>query len=233
MLDIARIKAIGLDLDDTLWPIWPTIARAEKQLLAFLQPRAPGSAALFSDTARRLALRERVASNRPDIAHNMSAMRLACIQAALHDCGEAPALAEPAFEVFFEHRMRVDLFADALPALARLASRYPIIAVSNGNADIHRIGIGQHFAANVSAHVVGFGKPDARIFQAAAAAAGVAPDAVLHVGDDPALDVLGALNVGMQSVWVNREAQVWQHTLQPHLSVSDLHQLCDGLSIPA
>ena len=29
MLDIARIKAITLDLDDTLWPIWPTIRRVE------------------------------------------------------------------------------------------------------------------------------------------------------------------------------------------------------------
>ena len=28
-LDAGRIKAISLDLDDTLWPIWPTIERAE------------------------------------------------------------------------------------------------------------------------------------------------------------------------------------------------------------
>ena len=27
-LDLSRIRAITLDLDDTLWPIWPTIARA-------------------------------------------------------------------------------------------------------------------------------------------------------------------------------------------------------------
>jgi hypothetical protein len=26
-LDVSRIRAITLDLDDTLWPIWPTIAR--------------------------------------------------------------------------------------------------------------------------------------------------------------------------------------------------------------
>ncbi|HSH89356.1 MAG TPA: HAD family hydrolase, partial [Ramlibacter sp.] len=32
MLDITRIKAISLDLDDTLWPIWPTIEKAEKSL---------------------------------------------------------------------------------------------------------------------------------------------------------------------------------------------------------
>jgi putative hydrolase of the HAD superfamily len=30
MLDFSAIKAISLDLDDTLWPIWPVIARAER-----------------------------------------------------------------------------------------------------------------------------------------------------------------------------------------------------------
>ena len=31
-LDVSRIRAITLDLDDTLWPIWPAIARAEDVL---------------------------------------------------------------------------------------------------------------------------------------------------------------------------------------------------------
>ncbi len=229
MLDTARIKAIGLDLDDTLWPIWPTITRAETQMVAFLRGCAPGSAAIFTDPVRRQALRDQVVRSRPDLSHNMSALRMASIHAALRASGEDTALAEQAFAVFFEVRMQVDLFTDALPALEYLASRYPIVAVSNGNADIDRIGIGQHFAANVSAHIVGVGKPDIRIFHAAASAAGVPPDAVLHVGDDPALDVLGGLNAGMQTVWVNRDGHLWQHAERPHASVSDLRQLCELL----
>ena len=55
MLDHARIKAITLDLDDTLWPIWPTIARAETVLADWLQHHAPATATLFS---RPGALRE-------------------------------------------------------------------------------------------------------------------------------------------------------------------------------
>ena len=47
------IEWITFDLDDTLWPIWPVITRAEAQMLAFLQPRAPGAAAVFADPARR------------------------------------------------------------------------------------------------------------------------------------------------------------------------------------
>ena len=72
----------------------------------------------------------------------------------------------------------------------------------------------------------GVAKPDPRIFHAAAQAAGVAPHEVLHVGDDPALDVLGGLAAGMQTVWVNREGRDWCHDAQPHASVQDLQQLC-------
>lgn len=226
MLDLSRIKAIGLDLDDTLWPIWPTIVRAESQMVAWLAPRAPQSAAVFADAVQRQSLRDAVVQSRPDIGHDMSALRRELIRQALARNGEDPALAEPAFEVFFEHRMQVELYTDVLPALAYLASRFPIIVVSNGNADVARIGLGAHFRGDVSAHKLGFAKPDPRIFHAAAHAARVAPHEVLHVGDDPLLDVLGGLDAGMQTAWVNREGHAWCHPRQPHVDVRDLRQLC-------
>ncbi len=226
MLDIPKIRAIGLDLDDTLWPIWPTIERAEVQLQQWLAQRAPRTAGVFSDPAARLELRERVVRSRPDLGHDMSSLRREIIRHALERAGEDTALAEPAFEVFFEHRMRVTLFDDALPALRFLAGRFAIVAISNGNADVGRVGIGAFFKAGLSAHLFGVGKPDARIFHAAAAAAGVRPDEMLHIGDDPALDVLGGLEAGMQTVWLNRGGQVWEHAVRPHASVSGLNELC-------
>ena len=48
MLDLGKIKAITLDLDDTLWPIWPTIERAEKALHDWLSEHAPMTCALFA-----------------------------------------------------------------------------------------------------------------------------------------------------------------------------------------
>jgi putative hydrolase of the HAD superfamily len=50
---------------------------------------------------------------------------------------------------------------------------------------------------------------------------------VLHVGDDATLDVLGALNCGMQTVWVNRSDQLWAHPAVPHETVATLTELCD------
>jgi FMN hydrolase / 5-amino-6-(5-phospho-D-ribitylamino)uracil phosphatase len=233
MLDISRVRAIGLDLDDTLWPIWPTIARAEVELREWLATRAPGAALTMADPATRLEQRRQVERLHPELAHDMSALRRECIRLALQRAGEDAALAEPAFEVFFEHRMRVDLFADALPALEFLAARFPVVAISNGNADVARVGLAAHFTASLSAHRFGVGKPDARIFHAAAAAVGVLAHEVLHVGDDPALDVLGGLDAGMQTVWVNRSEQPWSHAARPHASVTDLRELCVLLGAPA
>ena len=234
MLDISKIRAITLDLDDTLWPIWPTIERAEKALATWLGQQAPGAAAVFADPQARLAVREHVVRTQPEIGHDLSALRRESIRLALQRANEDTGLAEPAFEVFFAERMRVDLFDDARPALAFLAARFPVVALSNGNADVGRVGLGEFFVAGLSAREFGVGKPDPRIFYAAAATAGVAADAVLHVGDDAALDVLGALSAGMQTVWVNRSEHLWTHDVHPHETVASLSALCDLLqAVPA
>ena len=196
----------------------------------WLEAHAPSTGALCRDRVVLREVRERLNAERPDLAHDMTALRLEAIRRVLLQGGDDPGLAEPAFEVFFAERQRVDLFDDALPMLAFLSGRFPVVALSNGNADVHRVGIGDHFHASVSAKDFGIGKPDPRIFHAAAQAAGVAPDEVLHIGDDAHLDGVGALNAGMQLVWLNRAGQAWDHApLAPHLTVADLHQLCRAL----
>ena len=231
MLDIKKIRAITLDLDDTLWPIWPTIERAEKALEDWLGEHAPMTAALFANPTARHDLREQITRSRPELKNNLSSIRREAIRLALYQSQENPQLAEPAFEVFFAERHRVTLFADALRTLEFLSARYPVVALSNGNASVARIGIGQYFKASISAQEFGVGKPDPRIFQAGAGAADASPEQVLHVGDDAALDILGALNCGMQTVWVNRAEQRWTHEEQPHETVTSLTELTNLFTI--
>ena len=229
-LDVARIRAITLDLDDTLWPVWPTIARAEAALQAWLGEHAPATAALCAAPGVLREVRLHMNTARPDLAHDMTALRRESIRLVLTRAGDDPALAEPAFEVFFAERQRVAFFDDALPALEFLSRRFPVVALSNGNADIHRVGIGHHFRGAFSAHQLGVGKPDARIFHAGAQAAGVAPHEVLHVGDDAHLDGVGALDAGMQVAWLNRGGHAWTHESHaPHVTVTDLLALCQRL----
>src|SRR5213079_1846093 len=101
MLDISRIKAISLDLDHTLWPIWPTIERAEKVLHDWMGDNAPMAAALFSSPSALREIRDYMAANRPELKHDLSAVRRESIRLALYRAGENPLLAEQAFETFF------------------------------------------------------------------------------------------------------------------------------------
>lgn len=219
------VMALSLDLDDTLWPIWPAIERAEQTLHAFLLAHAPKTAEQFPVPAMR-HLREQVAQAHPELAHDFTAQRKISLSHAFRLSGESDALVEPAFEAFFAARNHVSLYDDCLPALAQLASTLPIIAVTNGNADLQRTGIAQYFVGCISAQSIGSAKPDTAIFAAASHALGIAAENILHVGDDPWLDVQGAHNAGFQSAWLNRTNAQWPTDILPaHHTIATLTDL--------
>ena len=197
------VTAITLDLDDTLWPVRPTLVAAEKVLAAWLREHAPATARGLPPAAM-LALRAQVATEHPHWAHDLSAIRLETLRRGLARHGDDPALAEAAFDVFFEARHAVTFYDDVLPGLERLASRYRLVAVSNGNAEVQRLGLARLFSGSVSARLHGAAKPDPSIFAAACAAAAAAPHQVLHLGDDLATDVDGALAAGLHAGWICR-----------------------------
>jgi len=216
-MDVAP-KALSLDLDDTLWPIWPVIEKAERALAAFLSERCPNTAAMFPIAEMR-ALRERIASDYPQFAHDFTHQRRLSLAHALRSAGDDEAHVEAAFDAFYAARNAVEFYPDALQALERLAARWPIAALTNGNADLGAIGIAHRFAVTVTAREAGHAKPDAPIFHAACERLRVRPAEVLHVGDDPWLDVVGAAGVGMRTCWINRRGEAWPAELPP----PDLH----------
>jgi FMN phosphatase YigB (HAD superfamily) len=101
MIDFLKIKAISFDLDDTLWPVWPTIGRAEEALAQWLVEQAPQTAPLVAIPGYLRKIREEMTGLRPDLATDLSALRREAIRVLLQRAGENPDLAEPAFEVFF------------------------------------------------------------------------------------------------------------------------------------
>lgn len=199
----APIRAITLDLDDTLWPIAPAIALAESALESFLARHAPRAAERWPADERR-QLRVQLDRERPHLAHDMSAQRRWMLERMLAEAGEDPSLAGPAYDAYFAARCRVEHYPDSLPALERLAARVPLAAVSNGNACLRTIGIDHLFAFQLGAGEHGAPKPDRGIFLAACERLGLPPGQVLHVGDDPLCDVAGARDAGLQACWINR-----------------------------
>ena len=123
----------------------------------------------------------------------------------------------------------------SLPALQRITARWPLASLTNGNADLQRIGIHAHFAHHVCARDSGVAKPDPRIFLAAAERLGVAPEQILHVGDDPAMDMAGARDAGLRTAWINREGLPWPAELgqPPELDLRDMTALADWLEAQA
>ncbi|MGH8042878.1 MAG: HAD family hydrolase [Rudaea sp.] len=223
------IRAISLDLDDTLWPIEPVIARAEQRLDAWLKRHCPRAAAAYPVPALR-ALRDRVAADNPHLAHDFTTQRCLSLQRALIPHGYTQAHVDAAFAEFYAARNEVECYADAVPALTRLCARFPLVSLSNGNADLQRIGLAGYFRFQVSARDCGVGKPAPAIFHAACARLNLPPEAVLHVGDDADLDIAGAQAAGLRTAWVNRSGAVWSRLPPPHLAVRDLQELADTLA---
>jgi FMN hydrolase / 5-amino-6-(5-phospho-D-ribitylamino)uracil phosphatase len=207
---------LSFDLDDTLWPVGPVIAAAERALLSWLHERHPQVVIGHSLESMR-ELRASVAERFPEHGHDLTFLRHRSLQELFDAAGHRQALADEALEVFLAARNRVEFYDDVRPALLRLRARYPLFALSNGNADLERCGIGDLFAGHVTARAAGAAKPDARIFARLASLAGVEPAQVLHIGDDPRMDVAGATQAGMQAAWLNRDERGWPREFAPPL----------------
>jgi len=223
------IRAITLDLDDTLWPFAPIGARIDQVLHDWMTVHSPATAAMYPVEAMR-ELRVRSFADHPHLHHDLSALRRLTLREALEKSGADLALLEPAYEAFYAARNQVEFYPDALDALARIAARLPVAALSNGNADLQRVGVSHHFAFQLGAREHGAAKPVASIFHAACDRLGIERGQVLHVGDHIDMDVIGAMQAGLRGCWINRESQIWRHeTLRPDLEFDSLTGLADWL----
>jgi len=219
------IKALTLDLDDTLWDIWTTIERAEQRLHDWLTEHHPAIPQAYTPVELR-GLAQDVVERWPELAHDRTEVRKRAFRLAAELTQSADFCEQTAFEIFHAGRNDVLFFADALPALNQLAERFPLVALTNGNADLNQIGIEHFFSAILSSGNIGYSKPDPRMFLAACEALALQPIEICHIGDDPKLDVAGAAEVGMRTVWVNRKGQDYPADLPaPDVELTSLAEL--------
>lgn len=219
------IRAITIDLDDTLWEIHPVIHRAERRLRDWLDEFFPRMTAMFSPEGVR-ELRREVVNEHPDQCHDLTFVRRTVLARMGIAAGYSESLVDDAMQVFDDARNTVDIFPEVRPALQALRRDYVLIAVTNGNANLQKIGIGDLFHDFVSARTAGAAKPARQIFDVAVSAGGAAAHQTLHVGDHPEFDVQGAHAAGLKAVWVNRNGDEWPAALRrPHAVVNHVGQL--------
>ena len=220
-----RIRAITLDLDDTLWEITPVIRRAEAKLWAWLGENFPKIPEAFSPEAA-YGLREEVMTEHWDRNHDFRFLRKMVLERMAVTVGYAPDFLDDAFDVFDRVRNDVELYSDVLPTLEMLTEHFPLIAVTNGNANLQRIGIRHLFHDVVTAVDVGAAKPARPIFDEAVCRAGVCAQQTLHVGDHPEIDIAGAQAAGLRTAWINRSGDGWpEHVAAPDAIVSTIAEL--------
>ncbi len=208
------IRAVSLDLDDTLWDTVPVIERAERKLYDWLHDRYPRVA---DHTGRETmhALRVAVMDEHPHRHYDYTFLRREMLLRLARAADYPDELADEAFAAFSRWRNELTPFDDVVPALEWLKERYPIVALTNGNADLDVIGLGHLFDHVVTARAVGAAKPHPRMFEVALERLGMAAHEVLHVGDAPTDDVEGARSAGWRSVWMDRFGRPWPREVAP------------------
>ena len=91
--------------------------------------------------------------------------------------------------------------------------------VTNGETEFQRrhveaLGLDRLVDAVLISQAEGLRKPDAALFLRAANRLGAEPAGCLFVGDNPAVDILGAHAAGMRTVWF-RDGALWPGCLPP------------------
>ena len=206
------IRAITIDLDDTLWPCEPTFRRAERLAHEWIAERAPEVAAAWS-IERLRERRMAIHAAHPELKHDFVTIRCLALQEVFRAAGaddeRSAAIIEGSLNVYMAARHEVELYPEVRACLERLSARYRIGSLSNGNACLVTIGLDHLFHAMIAAHTHGASKPDPELFHIACRELGCAPEEVVHLGDDIELDVRGARAAGLNAVWINRGSHSW------------------------
>ena len=220
-----HLRALTFDLDDTLWDNRPVLMAAEQSLYDWLGRHYPRINQHYS-LEDMWSLRQGLLKQNPDLRHDVTALRKDSLHVMAQTCGYDDRLVEPAFDSFLEARHRVTLYSDVEPALRTLrAAGYCLGTLTNGNADVQRLGLGHLFDFSLTAASVGKAKPHPRMFEEACRRAQVTAAELAHIGDEAGTDLAGAQNAGVTVIWMNRQGLPADPDVAHHAEIRDMTQL--------
>jgi putative hydrolase of the HAD superfamily/5'-nucleotidase len=120
----------------------------------------------------------------------------------------------------------------AISLLENLKGKSKLGIITNGFAELlqqarlERTGIKEHIDLLVMSEKVGVAKPHRDIFEHALAAMGNPDrDQVLMVGDNLDSDIIGGINVGVHTCWLNADQKIAPPHIIPHYEVPSLADL--------
>ena len=218
-----KIKLITFDLDDTFWDIGPVIINAELSTRKWLEKKV--GAVEWGDMESFLALRKDLAEKDQSFYWDLGKLRREIFRVKLAPITsnekELNSLVDESFKYFLDKRHEIIFYDGVINALKDLSTRYQLGVLTNGNADINRLNIGEYFKFSVSSMDVKSNKPDRSHFQKALDLSGFSADEVIHIGDHQINDVVGALNLGMKAIWFNKNGATWEQESPQPKEISD------------
>ena len=226
-----HIRALTFDLDDTLWDNRPVLMQAEQTVYDWLCLHYPRIKLRYSLEDMR-GLRQELLQKKPELRDDVTALRKNSLRIVAQNSGYDDSLVEPAFTAFLDARHRVTLYNDVEPALRRLRSAgYCLGTLTNGNADVGRLGLAQLFDFSLSAASTGKAKPHPRMFEEACLRAHVDAAELAHIGDEPGTDLAGAQNADVTAIWMNRQGVAAVPGINVHAEVRNMTQLLNLLGL--
>ncbi|WP_409308404.1 5-amino-6-(5-phospho-D-ribitylamino)uracil phosphatase YigB [Pectobacterium sp. B1J-3] len=228
---LGKIRAITFDLDDTLYDNHDVIRRTERESVNFLQQYHPALCDVQVSDFQRL--RNELRSQEPEIYHDVTEWRRRTVELMMRNVGlqadEALEGAKAAMANFAHWRSQIHVTEETHLTLTALAARFPLAAITNGNAEPRLFGLEKYFSFILRAGPDGRSKPFDDMYHLASAKFDLPLAQILHVGDDLTTDVGGAVRCGMKACWINlREGNLMQSDdarLLPHIEISRLASL--------
>ena len=181
-------RLITLDLDETVWPCLPVVIAAEQATLAWLAANAPRLAEAHDIDSLRQHRRQ-LMQQRPDIAHDVTAVQRHSLTLLLTEFDYPPSWVDQAMAVFAQHRNHITPYPDAAASLQQLRREHRLVSVTNGNADPEQTPLRGLFHHSITAADAGNAKPHPAMFEQAMALTGSRSEQTLHIGDAPWLDI--------------------------------------------
>jgi len=219
------IKVLSFDLDDTLWPCAPTILRAEELLYQWLSEHVPEIARSY-DIYQLRDKRRALFNDFPELVHDLTQLRIKSFEMLSEEFSLPDDWIQPAFEIFYEARQQITLFADVAPVLDELSKQYQLVSLTNGNADTVKTGVDHWFDYALNSASVGKLKSEPDIYWKIQQLANIEARQMVHIGDDPVNDVRGAKLAGVCAIWLNREQKPWLlDDCEPDATISSLQEL--------
>jgi putative hydrolase of the HAD superfamily len=236
------IQAVFFDVGFTLLDPYPSFPEAVRDILArqgahvelaCLEAALPAAEAQFVESAR---LNPHTWGNEQAISDIWSRYFRALLGPCLAHDDAALDAAIPMVQAAFDEATTYRLYPEVLPTLATLhRGGYKLGVISDWGASLSLIlgtfELTRYFDFTVISATARRAKPDPALFQLALERADVTADYALHVGDSYVRDALGARQVGITPVLIDRTRSLSEGVPDCPL-VYDVYEVLDLLDIP-